>query len=691
MTRVMPQSVARAGDGLAEPRQQRNPARPLQWLRVVLALFSLPTDDPELAASQFDMLTGQVPLMYGILLSNALALTFTHYHDAPRFLTITLPAVLFLIVCWRCSLWLRWRRQRASGAVILQRLRALVILTAVLGGILTTWALALFPYGGAYLQCHVEFFMAITIICCNICLMQVRAAALLLSVVVTIPFTIFFIHTGRPVLIAIACNMLLVTAGMVLATLRNHETFNALIVSKRELTKRQQETQHLSDENLRLANLDTLTSLPNRRRFFAELDDVLVRSARNGTRFAVALLDLDRFKGVNDVHGHAAGDRLLTQIGLRLKRLTGGHLFIARLGGDEFGAILSDCQLDADIADFTAGVWRALEGPCVVGDRLASIACSIGVAIYPEAGSTGEELFERADYALYHGKQTNKGGVVIFSDEHETNIRQAARLEQAFRLADYETEMRVMFQPIIDVMAGRVIAFEALARWQSPELGAVGPDIFVPVAERTQLIDELTAVLLKKALDTARNWPSQISLCFNLSAQNLGSPETMATVRRIVKASGVPAARIEFEVTETALLQDFDQAAAAINRLHELGVRIALDDFGTGFSSLGYVHRLHLDKIKVDKSFVSDVVNGRTAPAIIKTIVALCRNLQLDCVVEGVETEAQLRAVVMLGCTHVQGYFMSRPVEEAAVTRLVEKVTALGRARALADIEPQIL
>ena len=485
--------------------------------------------------------------------------------------------------------------------------------------------------------------------------------------------------------------MLLVTAGMVLATLRNHETFNALIVSKRELTKRQQETQHLSDENLRLANLDTLTSLPNRRRFFAELDDVLVRSARNGTRFAVALLDLDRFKGVNDVHGHAAGDRLLTQIGLRLKRLTGGHLFIARLGGDEFGAILSDCQLDADIADFTAGVWRALEGPCVVGDRLASIACSIGVAIYPEAGSTGEELFERADYALYHGKQTNKGGVVIFSDEHETNIRQAARLEQAFRLADYETEMRVMFQPIIDVMAGRVIAFEALARWQSPELGAVGPDIFVPVAERTQLIDELTAVLLKKALDTARNWPSQISLCFNLSAQNLGSPETMATVRRIVKASGVPAARIEFEVTETALLQDFDQAAAAINRLHELGVRIALDDFGTGFSSLGYVHRLHLDKIKVDKSFVSDVVNGRTAPAIIKTIVALCRNLQLDCVVEGVETEAQLRAVVMLGCTHVQGYFMSRPVEEAAVTRLVEKVTALGRARALADIEPQIL
>jgi len=658
----------------------------------MLALFSLPDHDPELAAAQLDMLSDQVPLMYVILFSNAVTLALTHYRYAPKYLTIALPAGLILICCWRFGLWIRWRHRRAGSAVAaIMRIRSLVAAAGLLGSAYTVWALCLFPYGGPYLQCHVEFFMAITIVCCNFCLMQVRAAALLLSVVVTIPFIVFFILTRQPVLIAIALNMFLVTAGMILAMLRNHETFNDLIVSKRELTKRQQETQRLSDENLRLANLDMLTSLPNRRRFFAELEIVMSAAAQNGARFAVALLDLDRFKGVNDVHGHAAGDRLLTQIGLRLKRLAGGHIFIARLGGDEFGAILSDCQLDADIADFARDVRQVLEGPCVVGNRLAKIACSIGVAIYPQAGSTADELFERADYALYHGKQTNKGGVVIFSDEHETSIRNAARTEQAFRLADYEAEMWVAFQPIIDVMASRVIAFEALARWQSPELGAVAPDIFIPVAERTQLIGELTAVLLTKALATARNWPAPISICFNLSAQNLGSPETMAAVRRIVKASGVPPARIEFEVTESALLQDFEQAAAAIDRLHRMGVRVALDDFGTGFSSLGYVHRLQLDKIKIDKSFVSDVVHGRTAPAIIKTVVALCRNLQLDCVVEGVETEAQLRAVVLLGCTHVQGYFMSKPVAEEAVTRLVEKIAALGRARALAGIEPEAL
>jgi diguanylate cyclase (GGDEF)-like protein len=662
------------------------------WLRAVAALFTLPADDPELAASQLEMLAGQVPVMYVILLSNAFALALTHYRCAPKFLTLAVPGVLFVMACWRLSVWSRWRRHRTDAGTVLPRLRNLIILTAVLSVAFTAWALALFPYGDAYMQCHVEFFMAFTVIFCNSCLVQVRAAALLVSLIVTVPFMIFFIGTGKMVLIFIALNMLLVTIGVVMTMLRSYETFNDLIISKRELIRRQDETQSLSDENLRLANLDALTSLPNRRRFFTELETVIGLAAQNGTRFAVALLDLDRFKTINDMYGHIAGDRLLTEIGLRLKGLAGEHIFIARLGGDEFGAIVSCCRVsccrrDEELAAFAGTVWHALKRPCVVGDRLASISCSIGVALYPQAGGTAGELFERADYALYHGKQTNKGGMVIFSDEHETSIRQAARVEQAFRLADYEAEMRIMFQPIVDVIASRVVAFEALARWQSPELGMVTPDIFVPVAERTQLIGELTSVLLKKTLHAARNWPPDVSVCFNLSTQNLGSPEMMDVVQRIVQASAVPPQRIEFEVTETALLQDFERAAAAIDKLHELGARVALDDFGTGFSSLGYVHRLHLDKIKIDKSFVSDVVHGRTSPAIIRTIVALCRNLQLACVVEGVETEAQLRAVVMHGCTLVQGYFMSKPVEEAAVTRLIERVASEGRARILAGIE----
>ena len=667
---------------LPRPQQQEQRGR----LAQLTGLFKLPAHDLDLAAAQLAMLSGQAPVMYTILMGNAVALATTHYATAPKLLTLAIPLLLLLLCSWRLVLWLSWRHRQIVGVEALTRLRGIMLMTAMLGICFTIWALSLFRYGDAYAQCHVEFFLAFTVVCCNFCLMQLRPAALLLTCIVTIPFFVFFLHSGHMVLIAVAWNMALATAGMVSALLRNEKTFTAFVISERELVQRQMETQHLSDENLRLANLDALSSLPNRRRFFAELEQVLQRAQSAEKRFAVALLDLDRFKGVNDIHGHAAGDRLLTQIGLRLKRLTSERVFIARLGGDEFGIILSDCQADADIFDFGKDVQHLLEGPCVVGDRLANISCSIGVAVHPQAGNTAEELFERADYALYHSKQTNKGGIVVFSDEHETRIRQAARLEQAFRLADYETEMWVAFQPIVDVIASRVIAFEALARWDSRELGPVGPDQFVPIAERTQMIGDLTSVLLKKALIAARGWPADISVCFNLSAHNLASLETMAEVRRIVRNSHVPPARIEFEVTETALLEDFAQAAAAIDALHELGVRVALDDFGTGFSSLGYVHRLKLDKIKIDKSFVADVVNSHAAPAIIKTIVALCQNLQLDCVAEGVETEEQLRAVAELGCHRIQGYFFSRPVNQDAVTRLIEKIAALGCARAVADI-----
>ncbi len=545
---------------------------------------------------------------------------------------------------------------------------------ALFGGCVGGWALLLRPYGGADQQFQVELTVALTLLTCVVCLIHLRSAALLLSLIVGVPFGVVFLRApDEPVRLGEACAILALCI-MVKMLLRNAADFVALSLSERELQRRQKETQRLSDENLRLANLDPLTGLPNRRRFFTELDLVLDRAGQTGRRFAVALLDLDRFKGVNDIHGHAAGDRLLTQIGFRLRRLSGEDVFIARLGGDEFGIILTNCERDEIILSFGADVKEVLEGPCVVGNRLLTISCSSGVAIYPQAGGTADELFERADYALYHGKQTRKGGMVLFSGEHETRIRAAARIEQAFRMADLDAELWVAFQPIVDVEAGRVVAFEALARWQSRELGPIGPSVFVPIAERSQMIGNMTRVLLQKALSAARFWPAHISLCFNLSPQNLGSVEMMSAIRSIVRSGGLPPSRIEFEVTESALLQNFEQAEASLQELRALGVRIALDDFGTGFSSLGYVHRLKLDKIKIDRSFVTDVHANITSANIVKTIIALCQTLKLDCVVEGVETQAQLQAIAALGCRFIQGFFISKPVGEEAVSRLIEGI-----------------
>ncbi len=643
------------------------------------ALFALPFDDPDLAISQHAALARQIPLLYGILIVNAVTLAWTHARIAPAALTWDVPGVLLIICALRGITWLRSRGRAITGAEALRQLQWTMLAVPPLGIAFTVWALLLFKYGDAYAQCDVAFYFAVTVICCIFCLMHLRGAALLLTATTVPPFTVFFLLSGRPALIALAINLALVAAGMVYVLLRYFRDFTDLIDSRAELIRRQKETQRLSDENFRLANVDSLTGLPNRRRFFSELETVLKRAEQENWRCAVALLDLDRFKSVNNLHGHAAGDRLLTQVGARLSRIGPETIFLARLGGDEFGAIFIDCADDAVIVQFGAAVKSQLKSPCVVGDRLATISCSIGVAIYPQAGATGEALFERADYALFHAKQNSKGETVVFSDEHETVIRKSGIIEQAFRAADFEAEMWIAFQPIVDVGHSRVISYEALARWVSPELGPVGPEIFVPVAERTRLISQLTAVLLRKALDAARHWPDHVGICFNLSAHDLAAQDTMAAVCGIVAASGLPPRRIEFEVTETALLSDFEQAAAMIEKLHDLGVRIALDDFGTGFSSLGYVHCLKLDKIKIDRSFVRDVDTSRISQSIIKSILALCENLKLTCIVEGVESEAQLRALVGLGCRFIQGYLLSRPVPADAVIRLTEQIANVGR------------
>jgi len=667
--------------GNAPPRSAAAPG-----LSLLALFFALPVQDADLAISQCTALSRQVPVLYTILLINAFALASTHYATAPHWLVVIVPAVLLLISGARIVTWLRDFGRVYTGAEALRQLRFTLILTGIMGCLFTAWSLSLYPYGDAYDKCHVAYYMSITVVSCILCLMHLRSAALLLTFVVVVPFGLFFASTGQPVLVAIAVNMVLVTFGIIFVMQRNYGDFTSLILSQRELTVRQQETQRLSDENMRLANLDSLSSLPNRRRFFGELDARLAAADREGCWLAVVLLDLDRFKGVNDLFGHAAGDRLLTQVGLRLKRLASDTVFFARLGGDEFGAILTACDTPDAVSEFGEELRTLLAGPCVVGDRLATISCSIGVAVFPQAGHTAEELFERADYALYYGKQTRPGGMVIFSDEHETAIRSSGRIEHALRTADLEAEMWLAFQPVIDVAQNRVVAFEALARWRSPELGDVRPDAFIPVAEKAQMIGRMTETLLAKAIAAARLWPAGVGLCFNLSAKDLINADTMAKVRELTQSGGLAPARIEFEVTETALLQDFDRAAAAIETLHKLGARVALDDFGTGFSSLGYVHRLKLDKIKIDRSFVADVDVSRTAPSIIKTIVDLCRNLELDCVVEGVETKAQLDVIVSLGCRFIQGYLFSRPVPGDAVTRLIaqlEPAAAVCEAAAL--------
>ncbi|QEA38215.1 EAL domain-containing protein [Pistricoccus aurantiacus] len=629
-------------------------------MKRVLSLFLVDTSNLELLRAQLKAFSKQVPLLYFILSVNTVTLASTHYGKAPFVLTVLFPAALIGFCLIRGINWLRVRHRRISDKEVIRRLYGVVILGGLLGAFYLGWALSIYDYGNAYTKSNVAFFTAVTVISSIFCLLHLRAAALALITVIAIPFSAFLLFTQGTTFVAIGINLLLVSAAMVYILVVVSTDFEKMINS-------QIETARLSEENHRLANIDSLTELPNRRHFFQQLNGFLACAKEENTSLVVGIIDLDGFKAVNDIYGHVIGDRVLTKAGQRLEALSSDTTLIARLGGDEFGVLIIGAQEHNEILAFGERVCAALQRPFSLPEAVANVSCSVGFATFPEAGNSPELLYERADYALNYAKEHQRGRPTIFSKSHETEIRTRSTIEQALRCADLESELSLCFQPLFDVAHQRPIAFEALARWHNPELGNIPPNVFIAIAERTELINTLTQVLLRKALDAASTWPEEIHVSFNLSVRDILSVDSMTRIIAIVQSSGVEPGRIGFEVTESALMGDFEQAHDAIARLRALGTRVSLDDFGTGYSSLSYVHRLPLDTIKIDRSFVLDIETRATSRNIIRTIVDLCRNLEIGCVVEGMETEAQADILRDLGCNTMQGYFFSKPLAEKDV------------------------
>ncbi len=649
---------------------------PSTVLRTILAASD---SDPVLKRAQFKALQKHVPLLFLLLGTNVLALAFTHYGVSPDVLTLYAPGVLLPICVQRAVAWMRYDERTMPDRAIRRHLLRSHALVVVLGVLFTAWSLALAPYGDAYARTHVAFFMSITVIGCIFCLVHIRFAAFSLTAIVIVPFMVTFSTSGNPVLCAIALNFGMVAVIMSLLMFKHFEEFSALVRSRRAMAE-------LSEENSHLAHLDSLTGLANRRSFFRDLASLIETASSSDGRFALCMIDLDGFKPVNDVYGHTAGDVVLAEVGRRLVAILGARAHLARLGGDEFGFVLSGDIGPEAVAAIGREVCAVLEAPIVLPAGVARIAASIGCAVFPDMADTREQLIERADYALYFAKEHCRGRAVLFSAAHEDAIRARSLVEQELRRADLARDMKLQFQPIVDVGSQRVVAFEALARWTSPRLGAVSPDIFIVAAERLGLIGTITAVLLGKALQAVQSWPEDVGLSFNLSAHDIASPVAVSQIAAVIQESGVAPGRIALEITETALMLDFDAARDALLALKAIGVQISLDDFGTGYSSLGYVRRLPIDKIKIDRSFTADVVLDGASRDIVKTIVDLCRNLDLSCIVEGVETQDHVLILRSLGCRTMQGYHFSRPVPEADVLDTIQRLSPHDR-----EAEPAIL
>lgn len=620
--------------------------------------------NPQLIKAQQAAFIKQIPLLYFMLMTNVVALSLTHFSAAPAMLTLYIPGVLCLGCCIRIWGWWRSRHNAVSHERAVRQLQSTVYIGVLLGVGFTAWSLSLFPYGNAYTQVHVAFFMAITVIGCIFCLMHLRTAALLIAGVVLIPFTVFFASTGNAVFVAIAINMALVAVAMVYILFRHYGNFVELIESQKALVAKQTETQRLSDENRRLADTDSLTELPNRRSFHAEFVRRLTRATAEDRKLAVGIIDLDGFKAVNDTYGHAAGDHLLIEAAHRLGNFSDHGVFSARLSGDEFGLLIDAALDDTQLIALTERICQSLQQPYHIRGITANVSGSCGIARHTD-GSNAAQLFERADYALYHAKQNRRGHAVVFSEDHERQIVNRSRVDQELKNADLEAELHILFQPFVDSSTYAILGFEALARWESPSLGRVTPDVFIPAAERGEMMGTVTNILLRKALAQACQWPPGTRLSFNLSARDIVSRETIDTLLRTIAESGFDHTCLDLEVTETAVMTNFDLAVGNINLLMTHGIGIALDDFGTGHSSLGYVHRLPLRKIKIDRSFIADIDRNALSRSIIRTIVDLCRNIGCVCVIEGMETAEQVVILRALGCGIMQGYYFGRPMSLA--------------------------
>jgi diguanylate cyclase (GGDEF)-like protein len=424
-------------------------------------------------------------------------------------------------------------------------------------------------------------------------------------------------------------------------------------------------TQHLhTEDQLRfLAYHDALTGLLNRTAFRDILNQALDNVSVSDQEPALLFIDLDRFKMVNDTHGHEMGDRLLQAVAKRIKDVVGEDIEVARLGGDEFGALVTNGPQPGTGVRLAELIVSALREPFVLGTHEFLIGASCGVA---RASSVEEDLdvmIKAADLAMYHAKSSGRSGVVLFEPRMLEEQEEKRALEEDLRRAVQQGDFQVFYQPLVDARTGTVKSFEALLRWPHPTRGMIAPETFIPLAEETGLIINIGELALRRACQEAINWPAGVSVAVNLSPLQFRNPSLLATIVSALASSGLDARRLELEITETALLSAEARNHEILRSLRSLGVRVSIDDFGTGYSSMSYLQNFEVDKIKIDKRFVQGLDNDSGSAAIIQAIINLGYSIGVSTTAEGVETQEQLDSVMERGCSDVQGYFFSRPLK----------------------------
>ncbi|WP_321870144.1 putative bifunctional diguanylate cyclase/phosphodiesterase [Paraburkholderia tropica] len=461
------------------------------------------------------------------------------------------------------------------------------------------------------------------------------------------------------------------------------KAFDALCARSRELKDAHEATRAAEAHAQALARHDPLTGLPNRRLLAAEMGAAFEQARRRGSGYLVIVIDLDRFKPVNDLYGHAAGDAVLCEIAARLRRNVRERDTVARLGGDEFAVLaLAPHDEQADVArELAQRLLAAVRAPIDVDGVRLNVDASIGIACCPRDGEDADDLLRAADIAMYRAKCEGKGTYRFFEQKMDDELREQATLESDVRRALAGGEIRPYYQPLVRLADGQTAGFEILARWHHAERGWVPPDLFVPLIEQMGIAPVFMAAILRRASRDALRWPERYRLAFNISPAQFKDEQLVSLLLPILADEGFPPERLEIEITESALMCDFDIARAVLAQFRGAGLSMSLDDFGTGYSSLQHLHELHFDKLKIDRSFVLSMATCSESAKIVDAIVALASNLGMATVAEGVETQELARMLRLKGCEYAQGYYFGK----AMAARDIDALLNVDRANALAQ------
>jgi len=451
------------------------------------------------------------------------------------------------------------------------------------------------------------------------------------------------------------------------------EKFKAANIKLKHEAKERQLAQ---EELAYLAKHDPLTDLPNRTLFFEQLEKALRNAELEGDAIAVLLVDLDNFKHVNDTLGHPAGDVLLKDVAKRLTSIVNRNYFLSRFGGDEFLVILEGCSDTFLIDAYAREIVDLLSKPFYLGDQEIVIGCSIGITIYPDHGIEPNKLIQDADIAMYHAKEEGRNTFRYFTDEMDREITEKVRLKNQLHGALSRNEFHIHYQPQVDIATGKVSGIEALLRWDSPDIGSVSPEIFVPMLEETGMITDVGYWVLRAACKQALSLVAQgyesFRMAVNFSPNQFMAKDLVNEIKAILDEVGLSAKYLEIEITENVFMKDRERIYEALNELKQLGVFVTLDDFGTGYSSLEYLKRFPINGLKIDKTFVADLASDKGSQELVAAIIAMSKTLNMQSLVaEGVETKAQLNLLRKAECQTYQGYLYSKPLPPEALENLV--------------------